>query len=228
MPLLGTAFSMGSSGTDNGIGKSLDDMIADRRKEQARASTGRNAGKGNKNTKTTDANNKKTAVADRSIATGRAKRAAATRARRGLAGGKADNNNNNNKTKPSAMEIEKEVYRQSRKTAESKKKAEQKKTNGRLPPNSTLRSKKKNNSKASNNNESNDHPGIVTGKQPSKKQIKAALQGMETAGCPIPTGYQIMVQFIPPAVAPSPAKGKAAQTKARKTAGGKGGRGGKK
>mmetsp|Transcript_16265 Transcript_16265/g.37464 ORF Transcript_16265/g.37464 Transcript_16265/m.37464 type:complete len:227 (+) Transcript_16265:134-814(+) len=226
MPLLGTGFSIGSSGNDEGMGKSLDDIIADRRKEQAKASTGKNTKK-NSNSKT-DAKAKKTAVADRSIATGRAKRAAANRARRGLSGtnnnNNADNNTNGKKAKPSAMEVEKEVYRQARKTADSKKKAEQKKTQGRLPPNSSLRSKKNNKTKAGAN--ANDPPGIVTGMQPSQKQIKAALKGMETAGCPIPNGYQIMVQFIPPAAAPAPAKGKGSQ--AKKTTGGRGGRGGKK
>ncbi len=105
-------------------------------------------------------------MADRSIATGRAKRAAANRARRGLA---AEN-------KPSAMEVEKEVYRQARKTAVSKKAAEKKATNGRLAPNSSLREKKKI-------------------KRPSKKQLQAATKGMELAGCPVPAGFELFMEF---------------------------------
>jgi len=214
MPLLGSGagFSLGSSG-DGALGKSLDDMIADRRKEQAKAATGRkDAGKaGARNAKTKD---KKEAITDRSIATGRAKRAAAARARRGLS----------NDKKPSAMEVEKEVYRQARKTAASKKRAEKKATNGRLPANSSLRDKKAAKPK--------------TVQKPKQKQIKAALQGMELAGCPMPQGFQLVMQFTP-MVVEEKAKGKkpnANNNKAnnktnnnqKNTGGRKGGRGQKK
>lgn len=181
MPLLG--FSTGS--TDVGpIGKSLDEIIADRRKEQiARAS---------KDKTRKSAKDKKNAIADRSIATGRAKRAAATRARRSLS-------NKSDDKKPSAMEVEKEVYRQSRKTAVAKKKAEKKVTNGRLAPNSSLRDKKSTRKNATNkgNAKTQDPPGPLFGRLPQRKQIKAAIQGMYDAGCPVPDGYQVVMQFSP-------------------------------
>ena len=116
-------------------------------------------------------------MADRSIATGRAKRQAASRARRGLAVDK----------KPSAMEVEKEVYRQSRKTAASKKASEKKAANGRLPPNSSLRDKKI--------------------KKATKKQVQAAIKGMELAGCPVPKGFELFLEFSPEATKEKP-KGK--------------------
>mmetsp|Transcript_20465 Transcript_20465/g.50873 ORF Transcript_20465/g.50873 Transcript_20465/m.50873 type:complete len:217 (+) Transcript_20465:146-796(+) len=170
MPLLG--FSMGTS--DGGdVGKSLDDIIADRRKEQAKAASG----KSTKETGGRKAREKKTAMADRSVATGRAKRQAAARARRGLAADK----------KPSAMEVEKEVYRQSRKTAASKKASEKKAANGRLPPNSSLRDKKI--------------------KKATKKQLQAAIKGMELAGCPVPKGFDLFMEFSPEATKEKP-KGK--------------------
>lgn len=191
MPLVG--FSIGSS--DNGdVGRSLDDIIADRRKEQARAVSGRPSK--DKQSGTRAAKEKKAALADRSIATGRAKRAAATRARRGLGDKKA-----------SAVEIEKEVYRQSRKTAAAKKASEKKTTNGRVPPNSSLREKK--NAKAKKN--SNDPPGALVGKMPQAKQVKAAIQGMELAGCPVPKGFQLVMQFSPVA---ANGKGKGKQSNA--------------
>lgn len=199
------------------VSHNKDDMIADRRKEQAKAATGRkDSGKaGARNAKTKD---KKDAITDRSVATGRAKRAAAARARRGLS----------NDKKPSAMEVEKEVYRQARKTVASKKRAEKKATNGRLPANSSLRDKKAAKQKAS------DPPGALVGKKPKQKQIKAAIQGMAAAGCPMPQGFQLVMQFSPKVVQEK-AKGKkpnANNTKTnnnqKNTGGRKGGRGQKK
>lgn len=241
MPLLG--FSMGSSGI-GGTEKSLDEIIADRRKEQAKASTGRNTKNKNNNENNKDSSNKnnskKNATADRSIATGRAKRAASTRARRGLS----------NDQKPSPMEVEREVYRQSRKTSDTKKKTEQKASNGRLPPNSSLRGKKN-----VNKNNNSDPPGATLGRMPSKKQIEAAIQGMKNAGYPVPAGHQLIMQFAPLIVAAAPAaigKGKGKQrgsggggrvggggqannnnnnnnnSNNKKNAGGRGGRGGRK
>jgi hypothetical protein len=64
---------------------------------------------------------KKASNADRSIATGRAKRDVAAKARRGLAQDK----------KPNAMDVERETYRQARKTDNAKKAREKKATGGR-------------------------------------------------------------------------------------------------
>ncbi len=170
-----------------------DDIIADRRKEQSKALSGKKDPPAKKSTRAA----KKTAIADRSVATGRAKRAAAARARRGLTETK----------KPSAMEVEKEVYRQSRKTAAAKKASEKKATKGRVPPNSSLR--EKNNPKKP----SNDPSGTLVGRMPQQKQIKAAIQGMEIAGCPMPAGYQLVMQFAPMPATKNNKKGKATNTK---------------
>jgi len=183
--------SLGTS-VNGDMAKSLDDIISDRRKEQAKASSGRNV-KDGKN-KTSNAKDKKNAVVDRSIGTGRAKRAATARARRGLS--------NDGAAKPTAMEVEKEVYRQARKTSTTKKKVEKKASNGRLPPNSSLREKR--NTRSSNNNSrdesANDPPGVPIGRIPRQIQIKAAIQGMYDAGCPVPQGFQLVMQFSPKAV----------------------------
>jgi len=76
------------------------------------------------------------------------------------------------------MDVEREAYRQSRKTTESKKKLV------------SLRGKNK-----KNNNNSNVTP--IFGRMPSKKQIEAAIQGMEANKCPVPDGHQLIMQFVP-------------------------------
>ena len=96
------------------------------------------------------------------VATGRAKREAAARARRGLSQTK----------KPNAMEIEREVSRQVRKTNNAKKKTEKKATGGRVAPNSSLRTKKKTNAKET-------PAAVFGGKTPPKKAVEAAVKGME-------------------------------------------------
>lgn len=108
---------------------------------------------------------KKSTNSDRSIATGKAKREAAARARRGLS----------QKKKPDKMEVEKEVKRQTKKTNVAKKKNEKKATGGKLPPKSSARTKKKANAKE-------EAPvQIVVGgsRPPSKKAVEAAVKGME-------------------------------------------------
>jgi hypothetical protein len=166
-------------------------MIKERRKDQQKASKRAP---------------KKATNSDRSIATGRAKREAAVKANRGLSQTK----------KPNAMEVEREVYRQSRKTAVAKKNNDKKATTGRIAPDSSLRDKKKKAKKI-------DPPAaIFGGRTPSKKAVEAAIKGMESAGFRIPEGHQLMMTFIPAAVAPMP-KGNTPKGKKR----GPGGRGGK-
>mmetsp|Transcript_7865 Transcript_7865/g.18977 ORF Transcript_7865/g.18977 Transcript_7865/m.18977 type:complete len:250 (-) Transcript_7865:514-1263(-) len=112
------------------------------------------------------------------------------------------------------MEIDKEVYRQARKTTVAKKKAEKKASNGRVAPNSSLRNRnnKNVNNKTANNNNSktkiatDQSQSIVFGRMPQKKQIAAALKGMEAAGCPIPEGHQLVMQFAPSVTPQKPAK----------------------
>jgi hypothetical protein len=72
------------------------------------------------------------------------------------------------------MEIEREVYRQTRKTANSKKRSEKKATSGKIAPDSSLRDKKK-----KKQAEKNASPAVFGGKTPPKKAIEAAMKGMK-------------------------------------------------
>lgn len=154
----------------------LDDMIEARRKEQK---------------KEIKRGPKKATAVERSVATGHAKREAAAKARRGLTQEK----------KPTKAEIEKEVNRQTQKTAAQKKKKEQKQTQGRIAPDSTGRNKAKRDRKKA------DPPAaqaVFGGRAPPKKAIEAAIKGMESAGFTIPAGHQMVMTFVPFAVAPAP------------------------
>jgi hypothetical protein len=160
-------------------------MIADRRKDQQK-----NAKKGTTNQAST---------VDRSIATGRAKRDAAAKARRGITQQK----------KPSPMEVDREVYRQSRKTAVAKKTAEKKASGGRLPPNSSLRDNKAKNKPAGGKNFPPQPPtgaaaSVIGGRTPSKKQVEAAIKAMADIGQPVPEGHQLVLTFVPVMVPVNP------------------------
>lgn len=159
------------------LAHTADEMIADRRKDQQKA-----AKKGPK----------KASTADRSIATGRAKRDAAMKARRGLT----------QETKPSAMDVDREIYRQSRKTAVAKKNAEKKASGGRLPPNSSLRDTKAKKGGAAFAGGKKAPPtgaaaSVMGGRTPSKKQVEAAIKGMADIGQPVPAGHQLLLTFVP-------------------------------
>lgn len=159
-------------------------MIADRRKDQQK-----NIRKGAKKPSTTD----------RSIATGRAKRDAAMKGRRGLS----------EQTKPSAMEVDREIYRQSRKTAVAKKISEKKASGGRLPPNSSFRDTKTKHNGTAAKKMTPQHPtgaaaSVVGGKTPSKKQVEAAIIAMTDIGQPVPAGHQLVLTFVPMAATAIP------------------------
>jgi len=182
-----------------------DEMIQDRRKEQK---------------KELQRGPKKATAADKSVATGRAKREAANKARRGLTTEK----------KPTKMEVEKEVERQTQTTQTQKKKKEQKQTQGRMAPDSTGRSAAKREKKKTNNNATTkvgtDPPAAVFGgRVPPKKAIEAAIKGMEDAGFTIPTGHQMVMTFVPVPVAAAPAatEAKTEGTKGKTNNGNKGG-----
>jgi hypothetical protein len=178
-------------------------MIADRRKDQY------------KNTRN---GARKPSVTDRSIATGRAKRDAAMKARRGFS----------EQTKPSAMEVDREIYRQSRKTVVAKKMAEKRASGGRLPPNSSLRDTKSKNKGTPAGKMSHPQPptgaaaSVVGGKTPSKKQVEAAIIAMTDIGQPVPAGHQLVLTFIPVATTPNP-KPQLPQAHNKKGRGGGGG-----
>jgi hypothetical protein len=165
------------SPTSLNIDHLLDEIIADRRKEQVKALK----------------QPKKVSTVDRSIATGKAKREAAVKAKRGLSETK----------KPSAMEVEREVYRQSRRTEVTKAKREQKAAGGKLPPNPILRDRK--NKKKGGGGGNAGAPAapsaIFGGRVPPRKAVEAAVAGMESAGFKIPDGHQVYVAFVPVPVA---------------------------
>jgi hypothetical protein len=167
---------------------SSDEMIQQRRQEQK---------------KEIKKGPKKPSAADRSVATSKAKRDAANKARRGLA----------QDSRPSKMDIEKEVKRQSQATQVQKKKNEQKQTQGRIAPDSTGRSAAKRAKK-----KSADPPAAVFGgRVPPKKAIEAAIKGMEDSGFKIPAGHQMVMTFVPIVVAPAP--GAAPPTQKKQDAG---------
>ncbi|KAL3928223.1 MAG: hypothetical protein SGBAC_012742 [Bacillariaceae sp.] len=144
-------------------------MIKDRRKKQ---------------TKLIPAPNK-ISKTNRSIATSRAKRDAAIKAKRGIRKSKKANN----------MQIEQEVKRQAHKTAAAKKRSEKKVLAGRLKANQTQK-------KATPKNMSKDGippaaDAVFGGRVPSKKAIEAAVKGMKDAGFCVPAGHQIVMTFIP-------------------------------
>lgn len=163
---------MGSATVGSGdpsMGKSLDEMIQDRRKTQTQESK---------------RGPKKPSAVDRSVASGRAKREAALKERRGLSQTK----------KATPMAIENEVKRQTQKTAIEKKNKEKKATGGRIAPDSTARNIKKKDKKGKKDPPATAILGI---KAPSRKAIEAAIKGMEDAGCKPPAGHQVVISFVP-------------------------------
>jgi hypothetical protein len=159
-------------------------MIKDRRKEQV------------KDIKRAP---KKATTADRAAGGARAKRAAATASRRGM----TDSN------KPNAMELEKEVYRQSRRTTSTKEKQVQKASAGRLPPKAKPKNERK--------KDAENTAVFAGGRPPSRKAIEAAVNGMEAAGFKVPKGMQVIITFVP---APEPTGRKPAAKKNPPTKGG--------
>mmetsp|Transcript_17342 Transcript_17342/g.24365 ORF Transcript_17342/g.24365 Transcript_17342/m.24365 type:complete len:258 (+) Transcript_17342:168-941(+) len=213
-------FSMGSSappaaGSESKVDMSLDEMIKQRRKEQQSKSRKGAAGRA-------------PSTADRVTGANKAKRAAAVKARRGMpsAGTKTGGTNNKttttkNKPKPSAMDVEREVYRQSRKTAKSKESSLRKKSGGRLPPSkdslgrrqsqrvSETRGKTVAQQKQRNEQSKQVGNAIYTWTQgtrrpPSRKAVNAAVDAMQGAGFKVPQGMQMVISFAPAPEGKSP------------------------
>lgn len=153
-----------------------DDMIATRRKKETKEKT-----------------------ADRSIATGRAKRKAAQDAKRGISSSK----------KASTQQIQQEVKKQQVKTAKAKakkQKEENKKgVTAKLPPKAKQEARK---SQREINKIVKDAASITRGhkaiaavpphgKTPSKKAVNAAVKAMEKEGFVIPEGMQMVITFAP-------------------------------
>jgi hypothetical protein len=102
-------------------------------------------------------------------------------------------------TKPSQMDIEREVYRQAQKTEVAKNATEARATGGRVPPNPTLRVNKK---RGSGKAAAPAAPAAVFGgRVPPRKAVEAAVRGMESDGFKIPDGHQVVMTFVPIMVA---------------------------
>jgi len=126
-------------------------MIRDRRKSQIKA----------------DRASKKVAQTDRSVATSRAKRDAAIRAKRGLSKTK----------KASDMQIDKEVKRQEKSSSAAKKRSDKNAQGGRQKANRTQKKTIPNNKRKDSGAPASD--AIFGGRVPSRKVIQAAVKGMK-------------------------------------------------
>lgn len=166
-----------------------EDMIRDRRKAQI---------KGNRA-------QKKVSQVDRSIATNRAKRDAAIKAKRGLSKNK----------KANSKQIDQEVKRQEQKSAIAKKKSEKNLRVGR--PKATKTQKKTTPKTKNKDDGSSATDAVFGGRVPSRKAIEAAVKGMKgkcesflvrkrckgltkwlpDAGFTVPPGHQVVMTFIP-------------------------------
>ncbi len=122
--------------------------------------------------------------------------------------------------KPTAMEVEKQVKRQTEQSAKEKSINEKKATKGRIAPDSAARSKKKKAKKT-------DPPApIFGGRTPPKKAIEAAVKGMETAGFKVPQGHTVVMTYVPVIVPATTAKAPMPAPKETKKPEGKGKKGG--
>ena len=132
-------------------------------------------------------------LADRQVAKGKAKRTAAANARRGLA----------TTAQPSAQEIEKEVYRQTRRaTSSTKKQQDQQVMKGRKPRSQAdIKTKARNEKKAEPKKKADNSipPTWIGGtrRPPSKKAVTAAVEAMQQSGFKVPKGMQMVISFAP-------------------------------
>jgi len=155
---------------------SLDDLIQSRRnesKERKRESV--KAGI----TKT-----KKTPTkADAIVGKGKAKRTAAQANRRGIVSSE----------KPTSMQVEKETYRQQRKTQGPGRFPREAKTS-QSHSEADVRSKAR---ALQNNKRQGGSAGTDNPRPPTKKALNAAVRAMNDAGYSVPRGMQMVVSFAP-------------------------------
>ena len=139
---------------------------------------------------------------DRQVAKGKAKRAAAANARRGLA----------TTAQPTAKEIEMEVVRQTRRSTSSTKKLKEQQqqqapVRGRKPRSQAdiktkARQEKKAGTPNKKQNAASDNaipPTWIGGtrRPPSKKAVTAAVEAMQQSGFKVPKGMQMVISFAP-------------------------------
>jgi len=173
-----------------------DELMASRRKEQLQAS--RRGGRD------------RVSAADKAVASGRAKRAAAANARRNLTTTK----------KATKMEVDKEIKTEAARSAKTKQAQEKKKAGGRVAAVGSRRQRSANKAangavrKAAPVGKNQNQQGTnkqmqqvstknavvqVNQKPPSKKAVNAAMQAFKANGFNIPKGSQLVIRFETPA-----------------------------
>lgn len=148
---------------------------------------------------------RKPTASDKAVGRQRATRTAKINARRGI--------QNNAQGKPSAMEIEREVYRQTRmNNAPKGKKAQAPARRSRKDSAAQVKARRqqKNDTKKKAQKKkgaaASVPPTWVAGTRhpPSKKAVNAAVQAMTDSGFKVPSGMQMVISFAPaPDTAPS-------------------------
>lgn len=176
----GSGFTIGTSTNiasttagSSSMDVSLDDMIKQRRAKPNR-------------------NNKKTSTVDRTVGRGRAKRQAAANARRGISDSK----------KPSKMEVEKEVSRETRRSGRNQKNNPQ--AGRKQKSEAAIKAKEKQDKRRKQGNkkgsgETEIPPTWIGGtrRPPSKKAVTAAVEAMKESGFTVPKGMQMVISFAP-------------------------------
>eukprot|EP00565_Helicotheca_tamesis_P006576 CAMPEP_0185734296 /NCGR_PEP_ID=MMETSP1171-20130828/22049_1 /TAXON_ID=374046 /ORGANISM="Helicotheca tamensis, Strain CCMP826" /LENGTH=225 /DNA_ID=CAMNT_0028404255 /DNA_START=46 /DNA_END=726 /DNA_ORIENTATION=+ len=209
-------FAIGTSSTtandavaDSTIDMSLDDIISNRRKEAKQQD--KNKKRGNVKAQTP----KKPTTAQKAVGSGKAKKAATARARRGIAPS----------AKASNMDVEKEIYRQARRPRN------QQGAGGRGGPNNRrsrriadVKVKQKVQAEKKKQNAKKGQSNKVTTRPPTKKALKAAVSAMTGAGYKPPEGMQMVISFAP-APAGNKGGGGRGSGKGSGRGGGRGGRG---
>eukprot|EP00550_Attheya_septentrionalis_P010729 CAMPEP_0198304756 /NCGR_PEP_ID=MMETSP1449-20131203/57564_1 /TAXON_ID=420275 /ORGANISM="Attheya septentrionalis, Strain CCMP2084" /LENGTH=239 /DNA_ID=CAMNT_0044007285 /DNA_START=51 /DNA_END=770 /DNA_ORIENTATION=- len=167
------------------VNMSLDDMIKARREKEGKA-------------RKPKAGNGKPTLAQQSVGRGKAKKSAAANARRGLGGGDS--------LKPSAMEVEKQIYRAQR-TGPNKTPTNATATGGKrsrriadVKARDKIQKGKKLTMQQKQAKFANAGRGPTTNQPtnaPTKKVTSAALAAMKQAGFQVPKGMKMVIQFAP-------------------------------
>jgi len=169
-----------------------DDMIKNRRRSTRSTTTRRAAAR-------------KPTAADKAAGRQRATRTAKINARRGI--------QQNANGKPSAMEIEREVYRQTR-MSNTPNKGKKKGTRSRKESNQQVKARKQTKAQQKKKAQQKAAASVPstwvagTRRPPSKKAVNAAVTAMTDAGFKVPKNMQMVISFAPAPEQKPPAKKK--------------------
>ena len=181
---------------------SLDDMIKNRRSVTPKATA------------------RKVSTADKAVAKGKAARNAGANARRGIT----------KENKPTAMEVEREITRQSKMSVNNRAGNQKKETQPAKVAQRTRRvadvkikvkndvqkQQTKQNNQKNNNNPISPPPTWIGGtrRPPSAKAVTAAVSAMQANGFKVPKGMQMVISFAPaPDAYPAPTLAKTTHKK---------------